>query len=143
MLIFGILENPICARQTLLAAEKQAHVWPTLPLQPHSTWFDCICRRRHSTSRPLKRTLPWTRPVPRLQLIIVIMPHLAFTLISVLAHVAAQETRITDPATAASGEKAKLYELMKAEYSDERCEEGLFLVKRSDEPNRRLRGAHP
>ena len=36
------------------------------------------------------------------------MPHLIFALISVLAHVAAQETQ--------------LYELMKAEYADERCE---------------------
>ncbi len=36
------------------------------------------------------------------------MPHLAFALISVLAHVAAQEARITD--------------LVKAEYTDEGCE---------------------
>jgi len=45
-----------------------------------------------------------------LQLIIAIMPHLAFALISVLAHVAA------------SAEKTQLYELMKAEYTDERCD---------------------
>ena len=38
----------------------------------------------------------------------IIMPHLAFALISVLAHVAAQEARITD--------------LVKAEYTDEGCE---------------------
>ena len=44
----------------------------------------------------------------------------AFALISVLAHVAALETRVTDPA--ASAETAKLYELIKAEYTDERCE---------------------
>ena len=93
---------------SLLPAEKQAHVWPTLPLQPHSTCNDCTHRRRHSTSRPFKRTLPWTSPVPRLQLIIA-MPHLAFTLISVLAHVA-------------GAEEAKLYELMKTEYTDESCE---------------------
>ena len=49
------------------------------------------------------------------------MPRFAYAVISVLAHVAAQETRITDPVAAAIGEK-KLYELMKAEYTDERCE---------------------
>ena len=50
------------------------------------------------------------------------MPRLIFALISVLAHVAAQETRINDPAAAAIGEKARLYELIKAEYTDEGCE---------------------
>ena len=39
----------------------------------------------------------------------------------VLAHAVAQETRITDPASAAIGENA-LYKLMKAEYTDEGCE---------------------
>ena len=48
------------------------------------------------------------------------MPHLAFALISVLAHVAAQEARITDPA--ASAGPAKLYELMKAEYLAAGCD---------------------
>ena len=37
------------------------------------------------------------------------MPHLAFALLSVLAHVA-------------GAEEAKLYELMKTEYTDESCE---------------------
>jgi hypothetical protein len=49
------------------------------------------------------------------------MPRFAYAVISVIAHVAAQETRITDPVAAAIGGK-KLYELMKAEYIDERCE---------------------
>ena len=44
------------------------------------------------------------------------MPRLILALISVLSHVAAQETRITDPAAVAIGENAKLYELIKAEY---------------------------
>ena len=72
------------------------------------------------------------------------MPRLSFALISVLAHVAAQETKITDPAAAASPATADgaLYELMKAEYLAEGCEDAGFLVKRS-EPKRRLRGAHP
>ena len=83
------------------------------------------------------------------------MPRLAFALISVLGHVAAQETRITDPTAATISQRAQLYELMKAEYTDEGCaaagwgpfpmavssiEEGLFLVKRA-ESSRRLRGA--
>ena len=51
------------------------------------------------------------------------MPRLIFALISVLAHVAAQETRITDPAAAASAENAQLYELIKAEYLAEACED--------------------
>ena len=50
------------------------------------------------------------------------MPRLAFALISVLSHVVAQETRITDPAAAAIGEKARLYELMKAEYLAAGCD---------------------
>ena len=63
------LENPICARHSLFgAAEKQAHVWPTLPVQPHPTCFDSICRRRHSTSRQFKRALSYASPVPRLQI---------------------------------------------------------------------------
>ena len=50
------------------------------------------------------------------------MPRLSFALISVLAYVAAQESRITDPAAVAIAQRAQLYELMKAEYTDERCE---------------------
>ena len=50
------------------------------------------------------------------------MPRLAFALISVVAHVAAQETKITDPAAASIGEKARLYELMKAEYLAAGCD---------------------
>ena len=89
------------------------------------------------------------------------MPRLAFALISVLSHVVAQETRITDPAAAASAENTQFYELIKAEVlapdttyfgADEypyfksgllavsSIEEGLFLVKRADS-SRRLRGA--
>ena len=49
------------------------------------------------------------------------MPRLSFAIISVLAHAVAQETRITNPAANAENEKAKLYELMKAEYTDEGC----------------------
>ena len=51
------------------------------------------------------------------------MPRLGFTLMSVLALVAAQETRITDPAAAASVENAQLYELIKAEYLAAGCED--------------------
>ena len=50
------------------------------------------------------------------------MTRLAFALISVLAHAVAHETRITDPAAAASAENAQLYELIKAEYLAEACD---------------------
>ena len=62
------------------------------------------------------------------------MPRLSFALTSVLAHVAAQETRITDPAVAASAENGRLYELMKAEYFAEACED----AGSADSPRRRL-----
>ena len=52
-----------------------------------------------------------------------IMPRLAFALISVLSHVVAQETRITDPAAAASAENTQFYELIKAEYLAAGCED--------------------
>ena len=51
------------------------------------------------------------------------MPRLSFAIISVLAHAVAQETRITDPAAAASEGNAQLHELIKAEYLAEACED--------------------
>ena len=51
------------------------------------------------------------------------MTRLAFALISVLSHVVAQETRITVPAAAASAENTQFYELIKAEYLAEGCED--------------------
>ena len=50
------------------------------------------------------------------------MPRLAFALISVLAHAVDQETRMTDPVATARAKNAQLYELIKAEYTDEGCE---------------------
>ena len=60
---------------------------------------------------------------PRLQPITAKMSRFAFALISVLSHVVAQETRITDPAAAASAENTQFYELIKAEYLAEGCED--------------------
>ena len=69
----------------------------------------------------LDRSLSYACLCRVLQLITAKMSRFAFAL-SVLAHVAAQETRITDPSTAAIAQRAQLYELMKAEYTDEGCE---------------------
>ena len=83
-------------------------------------------RRRDSNSSYLSDQLTRAsciRLAASLSIVSIIMPRLGFTLMSVLALVAAQETRITDPAAAASVENAQLYELIKAEYLAAGCED--------------------